>query len=343
MSEAVPGVDQVETRGLVEEGVVVVRFIDAVARERRSPHARIHVKPEDDVVVLAHCRVVGRSLVDDVVVPKDDVAGLRIGPLEPSHLDPQPEAVARRVTRVRVVEPGVIEVVVHDRVTLLVGGRALPEVPVPAAAPARIVGIVELVGPLRGPGARVVADRRRPCAIDGRVGLEVARSGLEAHDAVESRADGLPLPESGLHEIDVLPVDRVDLGEHEGRDAVRVVHPAALGHLDRVEHAQVDVARVRWIVADHAEVPVHGADVGGVMEPRALGIEAPALIGRDRHRHVGEDGKVPRQQREGGGPERQHGPAAAGVRRPDRRERGCRSRRHWPCSQRNPTSIRRGP
>ena len=53
-----------------------------------------------------------------------------------------------------------------------------------------------------------------------------------------------------------------DAAHHERRDAVRVVHAAALRDLHRVEDAQVHVARVGRVVADHAVVPEHGADAG---------------------------------------------------------------------------------
>ena len=135
VAAVVPGVDQVdhlvvELAG--EEGVVVVRLVDAVAAEGRSAHARVHVQPEDDVVV-----VVGRALVGDVVVPEDHVAGLGVGPLEAAHLDAQAQAAPRRVAAVGEEVPGVVVVVVQDHVALLVGDDLLAEVAVPGAGPAR--------------------------------------------------------------------------------------------------------------------------------------------------------------------------------------------------------------
>src|SRR4029078_1454515 len=129
------------------------------------------------------------------------------------HLDAQAETAARRIPRVRVVLPRVVEVVVHHRVTLLIRRGALAAVAVPAAAPPGIVRIVELVGPAGRPRARVVADRRRLRPIEAGVGLEVARPRLEAHHAIQPRADLLPFAEPRLHERDVLAVDRVDLRE----------------------------------------------------------------------------------------------------------------------------------
>ena len=87
MAVLVVGVDQVEhvaVEGAVEERGIVVGFVDAVARQSRTANARVHVEPEDDVVV-----VVCGALVRDVVVPEDDVAGLRVGPLEAAYLDTQ--------------------------------------------------------------------------------------------------------------------------------------------------------------------------------------------------------------------------------------------------------------
>ena len=173
--EAVPGVDQVQARRLVPEGVVVVGFVDAVARQPRSAYAGVHVESENDVVV-----VVGRALVRDVVVPEDHVSGLRVGPLEPAHLDAHAEPAARGIAGVGVVEPSVVVVVVHDGVALLVGGRPLAEVAVPAPRPARVERVVLPVGPVGGPCARVVADRGCARAVQGRVGLEVARPRLVA-------------------------------------------------------------------------------------------------------------------------------------------------------------------
>src|SRR5439155_7364720 len=102
---------------------------------------------------------------------------------------------AGRVTRVGVVVPGVVVVVVHHRETFLIGGRALAEVAVPGSGPSRIVGILDPVGPRRWPGARFAADRRRAPLVACGIGLEVAGARLEAHHAVVVRTDPLPLAE----------------------------------------------------------------------------------------------------------------------------------------------------
>ena len=188
-------------------------------------------------------------------MPEDHVAGLRVGPLEAPHLDAQAQAPARGIAAVGIEIPGVVVVVVQDHVAFLVGHDLLAEVAVPGAGPARIVDIVQAIGPEIGPGARVVAQGRRAAGVEHRVGLKIARPRLEAHDPVEEGAGALALAESGFHDVGFAAVDLGDLGQHEGRDAVAVVHAAALGHLDRVEDAQVHVAGVARVVTDHAVVP----------------------------------------------------------------------------------------
>src|SRR6185503_12533878 len=108
---------------------------------------------------------------------------------------------ARQVALVRVVVPRVVELVVHDGETLLIGGGALAEVAVPAARPPGVVGVGRLVGPARRPGARIGADRRRASAIRVGTRLEIAGAGLEAHHAIEVRADPLALAEAGFHDV----------------------------------------------------------------------------------------------------------------------------------------------
>src|SRR5262245_56022330 len=130
------------------------------------------------------------------------------------------------VVRVRIEIPRVVEVVVHDGEALLIGRRALAEVTVPAAVP----GVI-LIRPGERPGARIAADRRRAAAVDVRVGLEVAGPRLEAHDAVLVWADTLAFAEPRLHDECGVSVRDRYLREHERRDAVAVVHAAALRHL----------------------------------------------------------------------------------------------------------------
>ena len=69
-------------------------------------------------------------------------------------------------------------------------------------------------------------------------------------------------------------------------------------HLGRVERREVGLAGVRRVVADHAEVEEEGPDVGGIVEPAALGRDLPALLPRHRRRNGGDRGGGPRRQGE---------------------------------------------
>ena len=149
------------------------------------------------------------------------------------------------------------------------------------------------------PGARVVGERRRAAGVATGIRLEVARARFEAHDPVVARARALPFAESGLHDVRLAAVALADLRQHERRDAVPVVHAGPLRDLGRMEDAQIDVDRIGRIVADHAVVPEHGADVGGVVESRALGVEPAALIRWDRQVHLSGRERDGRKSREG--------------------------------------------
>ena len=276
-SGAIPGVHQIQNvlvEGAVEERVVVVGFENPVTRQRRTADPRIHVEAEDDL------RVVGGALVGDVVVPEDDVASLWVGPLEAAHFDAQAEAATGRVAAVGVVVPSVVVIVVQHDEALLIGRGAFAEVTVPTAVPTAV-----LVGPGIGPSPRVAADRRRARRVDVDTLLEVARPRLEAHVALVVRARRLALAEAGFHDVGVFDMTALaKLRQHEGRDAVAVVHAGSLGDLGRMEDAEIDVARVARIVPHHAVVPEHGADVGRIVEPGALRAQrAPEML---RHRHL---------------------------------------------------------
>src|SRR2546422_66373 len=127
---------------------------------------------------------------------------------------------ARRVTAVGEEIEGVVEVVVHHREAFLVGGRSLAEVTVPASRPSGVVGIVVFVRPGRGPGPRVVADGGRASPVDRLIGLEIARTRLEPHHPLEARADALPLPVAGFHDVNRVPGGLDDVSQYEGGDAV---------------------------------------------------------------------------------------------------------------------------
>src|SRR5690606_7444491 len=128
-----PGADDAAGAVAAVDRVVVAALGHAVARALRPAHAGVHVEAEDDVLVGR------RALVDDVVVPEDDVLRLGVRPLEAAYLHAQAEAAPRRVARVRAEVPGVVVLVVHHEERLLVRVRALAEEAVPRPAPAGVV------------------------------------------------------------------------------------------------------------------------------------------------------------------------------------------------------------
>ena len=212
-------------------------------------------------------------------MPEYHIGRLRIRPLKAAHFNAQAQSAARRITRVGIKIPGVVEIIIHYRKTFLIGIGTLTEIAVPASRPARIIEVIDFIRPEIRPGTRIVTDGRRATDIDSRTGLEISGTRFKTHDAVSKGTGALPFAITGLHNVEIITLVILKPGQDERRRPIAVIQTAAFGNFHGMENTQVHIYGIRRIITHHSKIIKDGTNVIGVVNPGPLGINPATLIG----------------------------------------------------------------